>query len=490
MFARRDDQHHRGPRRAARGAAQPLGRADPGRRRGRHAGGRRRARPDARLLPTACARGASRGIDGGRFTDIVNIGIGGSDLGPVMATLALTPYRDGPRSHFVSNVDGAHLADTLRALDPAAHAVHRRLEDLHHPGDDDQRRLGAQAWLPPRSARTRSATISPPSRPTLDEVADFGIDPTACSASGTGSAAAIRSGRRSACRSRSRSASSTSREFLDRRPRRWTSISATRRSTENLPVLLGLLGVWYRNVLGCPTRTRCCPTTSTCPLRRPTCSSSTWRCNGKRVTPRRRAGRLSHRPGHLGRARHQRPACLLPADPPGHRASIPARFPGRRASPRADARRPPGQAASPTASPRPRRWPSARPRRRRAPSWRGQGLHRRALERSLPHKVFPGNRPSTRSIYPQARSRDAGPLIALYEHKVFVAGRGLGHQLASTSGAWSSARSSPPAAAGGARWGACGQAGCEHPRAGGEVPGAEIVKWTARLGLEKTTDIP
>ncbi len=51
------------------------------------------------------------------FTDVVNIGIGGSDLGPAMAALALTPYRKGPRCHFASNVDGAHITDTLRDLD-------------------------------------------------------------------------------------------------------------------------------------------------------------------------------------------------------------------------------------------------------------------------------------------------------------------------------------------------------------------------------------
>jgi len=53
---------------------------------------------------------------GGPYTDVVNIGIGGSDLGPAMAALALSPYADGPRAHFVSNVDGAHIADTLRGL--------------------------------------------------------------------------------------------------------------------------------------------------------------------------------------------------------------------------------------------------------------------------------------------------------------------------------------------------------------------------------------
>ncbi|MEL6564023.1 MAG: glucose-6-phosphate isomerase [Pseudomonadota bacterium] len=50
-------------------------------------------------------------------TDVVNIGIGGSDLGPAMATQSLSPYHDGPRVHFVSNVDGAHIADVLRGLE-------------------------------------------------------------------------------------------------------------------------------------------------------------------------------------------------------------------------------------------------------------------------------------------------------------------------------------------------------------------------------------
>ena len=56
---------------------------------------------------------------GQKFTDIVNIGIGGSDLGPYMASRALSEYAtDGPHVHFVSNVDGAHLSDTLARLNP------------------------------------------------------------------------------------------------------------------------------------------------------------------------------------------------------------------------------------------------------------------------------------------------------------------------------------------------------------------------------------
>lgn len=53
------------------------------------------------------------------ITDVVNIGIGGSDLGPKMGTIALAPFHDGPRCHFVSNVDGADISDTLKLCNPA-----------------------------------------------------------------------------------------------------------------------------------------------------------------------------------------------------------------------------------------------------------------------------------------------------------------------------------------------------------------------------------
>ncbi|MBB6011494.1 glucose-6-phosphate isomerase [Aquamicrobium lusatiense] len=66
----------------------------------------------------AIRSGKARGATGKAITDIVNIGIGGSDLGPVMVTLALAPYHDGPRAHYVSNIDGAHIHDTLAGLDP------------------------------------------------------------------------------------------------------------------------------------------------------------------------------------------------------------------------------------------------------------------------------------------------------------------------------------------------------------------------------------
>ncbi len=63
--------------------------------------------------------GEWKGFTGKKITDIVNIGIGGSDLGPVMVTEALKPYgKKGLKVHFVSNVDGTHIAETLKTVNP------------------------------------------------------------------------------------------------------------------------------------------------------------------------------------------------------------------------------------------------------------------------------------------------------------------------------------------------------------------------------------
>jgi glucose-6-phosphate isomerase len=62
--------------------------------------------------------GGWKGYTGKAITDIVNIGIGGSDLGPLMVTEALRPYKNHLNLHFVSNVDGTHIAETLKKVNP------------------------------------------------------------------------------------------------------------------------------------------------------------------------------------------------------------------------------------------------------------------------------------------------------------------------------------------------------------------------------------
>lgn len=62
--------------------------------------------------------GEWKGFTGKSITDIVNVGIGGSDLGPVMVTEALRPYKNHLKMHFVSNVDGTHIAEALKEVNP------------------------------------------------------------------------------------------------------------------------------------------------------------------------------------------------------------------------------------------------------------------------------------------------------------------------------------------------------------------------------------
>jgi glucose-6-phosphate isomerase len=62
--------------------------------------------------------GSWKGYTGKEITDVVNIGIGGSDLGPVMVTEALKAYKNHLTMHFVSNIDGTHIVETLKTVDP------------------------------------------------------------------------------------------------------------------------------------------------------------------------------------------------------------------------------------------------------------------------------------------------------------------------------------------------------------------------------------
>ena len=84
--------------------------------------------------------GTWKGHTGKRIRNVINIGIGGSDLGPVMAYEALKHYSDRDMTfRFVSNIDGTDLVEATRDLDPGGNAVHRLVQDVHDAGDDDER---------------------------------------------------------------------------------------------------------------------------------------------------------------------------------------------------------------------------------------------------------------------------------------------------------------------------------------------------------------
>ncbi len=146
--------------------------------------------------------GRWRGYTGKRIRHVINIGIGGSDLGPVMAYEALRhyahararlPLRLQRRLHRPA---GGHA----RAR-PGADAVHRVVEDVHHAGDDDQREGRARLrWWRNWAARTRWRVTSWRCPPTPRASRSSASRRTTCSASRTGWAAATRWTRPSGCR--------------------------------------------------------------------------------------------------------------------------------------------------------------------------------------------------------------------------------------------------------------------------------------------------
>jgi glucose-6-phosphate isomerase len=196
--------------------------------------------------------GKLAGATGRKITDVVNIGIGGSDLGPVMATLALAPFHDGPRLHFVSNVDGAHIADTLKTLSAEttlfiiASKTFTTIETMTNA--KTARDFVAKA-LGEAAVKHHFAAVST----ALDKVAAFGIDAdrvfgfwdwvggrySIWSAIGLPLMIAI--------------GSDNFGKFLDgahAMDRHFREAPAEK----NLPMLLGLIGYYHRNVLGYGSR--------------------------------------------------------------------------------------------------------------------------------------------------------------------------------------------------------------------------------------------
>ena len=116
--------------------------------------------------PRSVREGVVRGSGGARFARVINIGIGGSDLGPAMAVQALRPLTPGaPRVLFVSNVDGTDLANALEGANAA-----RTLFIIASKTFSTQETLAnartARAWLAGSSAKRPYPRISPRSRPT------------------------------------------------------------------------------------------------------------------------------------------------------------------------------------------------------------------------------------------------------------------------------------------------------------------------------------
>ncbi|MFM7110825.1 MAG: glucose-6-phosphate isomerase, partial [Planctomycetota bacterium] len=197
--------------------------------------------------------GAWKGFTGKEITDVVNIGIGGSDLGPVMVTEALKPYGHSRlRVHFVSNIDGTHLAETLKEVNPetvlflVASKTFTTQETMTNAGS-------AREWfLAAAKDKAHVARHFAALSTNSAEVAKFGIDTANMfgfwdwvggrysfwSAIGLSIALYIGFDR---FEELLKGGHAMDRHFLE------TPLES------NLPATLGILGVWYNNFLGAQT---------------------------------------------------------------------------------------------------------------------------------------------------------------------------------------------------------------------------------------------
>ena len=193
--------------------------------------------------------GTWTGATGARIRHVVNIGIGGSDLGPLMAYRALAAYREDLQCHFVSNVDPAHMVETLRPLDPSE-TLFLIASKTFTTQETMANAASARAWIIDGLGQDADVARHFIALSTnADAVAEFGIDTenmfgfwdwvggrySVDSAIGMSLMLAI--------------GPVEFRQFLAG----FHDIDEHYRSApiaENLPAMLGLLGIWYRNFLG------------------------------------------------------------------------------------------------------------------------------------------------------------------------------------------------------------------------------------------------
>jgi glucose-6-phosphate isomerase len=359
--------------------------------------------------------GRASGATGKKITDIVNIGIGGSDLGPAMATLALAPYHDGPRAHYVSNVDGAHIADTLKGLKPETTlfiVASKTFTTIETMTNAETARAWVEAALGKAAVAKHFAAVST----ALDKVAAFGIAPdrvfgfwdwvggrySLWSAIGLPVMIAI------GCEN--------FRAFLAGAHEMDTHF-ASAPALKNIPMVMGLIGYWHRVICNYPARA-VIPYDQRLARLPAYLQQLDMESNGKRVTidgapvPTPTGPLAWGEPGTTGQHAffqllHQG-TDIIPVEfiaaAEGHEPELKRHHDLLLAN----------CLAQSEALMKGRTLEEARRQ------MLTKGMMQDEVDTIAPHRVFSGNRPSLTILYRRLDPKTLGRLIALYEHRVFV----------------------------------------------------------------------
>jgi glucose-6-phosphate isomerase len=361
--------------------------------------------------------GSAKGATGKRITDVVNIGIGGSDLGPAMAALALAPYHDGPRTHFVSNVDGAHIHDTLKTLDPASTlfiVASKTFTTIETMTNAETARGWVRKALGDKAVGDHFAAVST----ALDKVAAFGIASdrvfgfwdwvggrySLWSAIGLPIMIAVGPAN---FRAFLGGAYAMDRHFISKAP------------LKNLPMILGLVGYWHRVVCGYPARA-VIPYDQRLARLPAYLQQLDMESNGKSVMIEGGAVTMPTGPlvwGEPGTNGQHAFFQLL------HQGTdvIPVEFLAAAVGHEPELQKHhdlllANCLAQSEALMKGRTLAEAKTQ------MKSKGLKPDFIKAIAPHRVFPGNRPSITILYTKLDPATLGRLIALYEHRVFVEG--------------------------------------------------------------------
>lgn len=358
------------------------------------------------------------GYSGKPILDVVNIGIGGSDLGPLMVTEALQAYNHPEISlHFVSNIDGTHLQETLNVLNPEttlfivaskSFTTQETIVNAHSARDWFLQAVGDETAI----ARHFVAVSS-----NAEKVSDFGIDTDNMFTfwdwvggryslwSAIGLPIAISIGMESF-------------EELLFGAHQMDEHFQTAPLLENMPVILALLGIWYNNFFGAETHA-VLPYDEYLRNLPAYLQQGDMESNGKQVA---QSGQwLDYQTGPMiwGATGVNGQHAFFQLLHQGTKL-IPADFILPMAS-----HNPIGEhhnilTANCLAQTEALMMGRTETQARR--ELEAAGMEEEALEALLPHKVFLGNRPSNTLLLPLVTPRVLGQLLALYEHKIFVQG--------------------------------------------------------------------
>ncbi|CAH0550450.1 unnamed protein product [Brassicogethes aeneus] len=363
--------------------------------------------------------GQWRGYSGKQITDVVNIGIGGSDLGPLMVTEALKPFNKGLKLHFVSNIDGTHMAEVLKKVD-AETVLFIIASKTFTTQETCTNAKSAKDWFlgyakDPAAVAKHFVALST----NAEKVTEFGIDPanmfgfwdwvggryslwsaiglSICLSIGFDNFAMLLEGA----------------HFMDNH-------FQTAPLEKNAPVILALLGIWYSNFFGAETHALL-PYDQYLHRFAAYFQQGDMESNGKYVTKAGKTVDFATGPIVWGEPGTNGQHAFYQLIHQGTRV-VPCDFiaPAQTHNPIGDGvhhnillsnflAQTEALMAGKTAE-------QAKEELSKA------GMSGDQLEKILPHKVFQGNRPTNSIVVKKVTPFTLGALIALYEMKIFVQG--------------------------------------------------------------------